>query len=471
MVALVCSERSAWHAGVSKGRRGAGQPGHSNWSRALTVELAERSAPPISWALLAGSRSGWGLTGQAESPPDPKNLNFCLSDQPTIILEVSRTSDPSQLDDASTPTKTVLWLSKGLGKGGMEQLLLNHARAADRAAFSYRAAYLVDRPHSVVDDLRDEGVPVRRLGSGRITDPRWVLDLLTELQNGEVDVLHVHSPLPGSIARVVLAVTRRRVKVVVTEHNRWDRYARLTRWVNRATFGLNDAALAVSADCRSTMPPKVQTRVRVLEHGIDADVVLRSLDQRQRVREELGIADDAIVVGTVANLREQKNYPLMLATAKQVLAEHPNVVFLAVGQGPLAASLNQRHDELGLGDLFRFLGFRSDATDVMAALDVFMLSSHHEGLPVALMEAMTLGLPIVSTEVGGIPEMVTDDREGRLVPDRSELELAQALTEVIGDAALRSRYGAQSRATALERFSAAAATAEIEDIYRELLDR
>ena len=383
-------------------------------------------------------------------------------------------SRSSQIDeprsDVEAP-KTVLWLAKGLGKGGMEQLLLNHARAGDRTAFSYRAAYLVDRPHSVVEDLRTEGVPVRRLGNGRIANPRWIRDLIAELRSGEVDILHVHSPLPGSIARVVLAVTRRRVNVMVTEHNRWDRYARPTRWVNRATFGLNDAALAVSADCRSTMPPRIQGRVRVLEHGIDADVVLKSLDQRQRVREDLGIAADAIVVGTVANLRDQKNYPLMLATAEQVLAEHPNVVFLAVGQGPLESKLNQLHDELGLGDHFRFLGFRSDATDVMAALDVFMLSSHHEGLPVALMEAMTLGLPVVSTAVGGIPEMVTDDREGRLVADGSERELIQALNEVINDTALRARYGERSRATALERFSAAAATAEVEAIYREVLER
>lgn len=85
-------------------------------------------------------------------------------------------SRSSQIDEPSsdaTAPKTVLWLAKGLGKGGMEQLLLNHARAGDRTAFSYRAAYLVDRPHSVVDDLRDEGVPVRRLGNGRIADLWW----------------------------------------------------------------------------------------------------------------------------------------------------------------------------------------------------------------------------------------------------------------------------------------------------------
>ena len=173
----------------------------------------------------------------------------------------------------------------------------------------------------------------------------------------------------------------------------------------------------------------------------------------------------------LANLREQKNYPLMLATAKSVLAEHPNVVFLAVGQGPLEERLTRLHDGLGLGDHFRFLGFRPDATDVMAALDVFMLSSHHEGLPVALMEAMTLGLPIVSTAVGGIPEMVTDGQEGRLVADGSERELTQALIEMIEDADLRARYGERSRTTALERFSAAAATAEVEAIYREVLER
>ena len=159
----------------------------------------------------------------------------------------------------------------------------------------------------------------------------------------------------------------------------------------------------------------------------------------------------------------------MLATAKRALAEHPDVVFLAVGQGPLESSLNLLHVELGLGDRFRFLGFRSDASDVMAALDVFMLSSHHEGLPVALMEAMTLGLPIVSTAVGGIPEMVTDDHEGRLVADGSERELTQALIEVIEDADLRARYGEQSRATALERFSAATATAAVEALAREVL--
>lgn len=78
----------------------------------------------------------------------------------------------------------MLWLAKGLGKGGMEQLLLNHARAGNRTAFSYRAAYLVDRPHSVVEDLRSEGVPVQRLGSGRIMDPRWIRDLLAELKDG-----------------------------------------------------------------------------------------------------------------------------------------------------------------------------------------------------------------------------------------------------------------------------------------------
>lgn len=375
----------------------------------------------------------------------------------------------SPLTTGEPPPSVILWLTKGLGQGGMEQLLLNHAGAADRSTFAYRAAYLVDRPHSVVEQLRGRDVPVRRLGPGGITNIRWIRDLLAEIDDNDVALVHVHSPLPGSIARVVLRATRRRVPVVVTEHNRWDRYERATRWVNRATFGLNARALAVSDDCRSTMPGRVRERVTVVEHGIDADRVAESLQRRDAIRAELGVGDDTIVVGTVANFRHQKNYPLLLATAKRVVDTHDNVVFVSVGQGPLEDEMRRLHGELQLGDSFRFLGFRADATDVMAAFDIFCLSSRHEGLPVALMEAMTLGRPVVATAVGGVPEMISDGSEGRVVRPDSEPALAGALEELIEDPAFREACGRQAHRTAALRFSAAAATAIVEDVYRSVL--
>ena len=127
--------------------------------------------------------------------------------------------------------------------------------------------------------------------------------------------------------------------------------------------------------------------------------------------------------------------------------EVPTARFVTVGQGPLEAEIHAEHARLGLGDRFALLGYRADATRVMAAFDVFCLASHYEGLPVAMMEALVLGLPVVATDVGGIREIVSADREALLVPPGRPDELAAALTRVLRDDALRSRLAAGAAAT------------------------
>lgn len=320
------------------------------------------------------------------------------------------------MKSAPGPRVRVLWLAKGLGQGGMERLLVTHAKFGDRDRFDYRAAYLVDRPHSVIDELLELGVPVEQLGSGNGNDPRWVADLVRLVRRERIDVVHAHSPMPAAIARVALTMATPKVRFVYTEHNRWDRYSRPTRGANRLTFRLNDAAYAVSDDCRMTVPRSLRPKVTTLIHGIDVDAVAAHAAHRDEARAELGIADGTTVVGTVANLRKQKNYPMLLDAAAKVCAERDDVLFLAVGQGPLEGELRARHAQLGLGDRFRFLGFRSDVHRIMSAFDIFCLSSDHEGLPVALMEAIALGLPVVSTAVGGVPDAVGAGDGAWLVP-------------------------------------------------------
>lgn len=324
----------------------------------------------------------------------------------------------------------VLWLAKGLGQGGMERLLVTHARFGDRERFDYRAAYLVDRPHSVVDELVDLDVPVTRLGTGNGADLRWVSDLVHLVRSENIDVVHAHSPVPASIARPVLRVATPSTRLIYTEHNRWDRYSTPTRLANMVTYPLDHQAFAVSDDCRSTIAPRLQRHVETLIHGIDVDAVAAHKSDRQVARAELGIDDGTVVVGTVANLRVQKNYPLLLEVAKRVTDEHPNVVFLSVGQGPLEAELKALHARLGLGDGFRFLGFRSDVHRVMSAFDIFCLSSDHEGLPVALMEALALDLPVVATDVGGVGDALRGDGASWLVPAGDGEALCRRLSAV-----------------------------------------
>lgn len=364
----------------------------------------------------------------------------------------------------------VLWLTKGLGPGGAERLLVEHARAANRAAFEYEAAYLLPWKHHFVDELARHGVPAHILGVESELDVRWLARLDHVVTRGRFDVVHVHSPSVAAAARPLLRTrpATRRPAIVYTEHNRWPSYKRVTRIANRLTYRLNDATIAVSEDVRASVAPSLQQGVQVVVHGIDVASVRSAQTHRNAVRAELGVSRDEVLAVTVANLRAQKNYPMLLAAAKHVVESDRSVRFVAAGQGPLEQEIAAQHAALGLGDAFRLLGYRPDATQLVAAADLFVLSSDHEGLPVSVMEALTLGVPVVATDVGGVREAVTDGREGLLVTPGSARALAEAVLRVARNAELRANFSERAALTG-RHFSARITTTRIEDVYRSVV--
>jgi glycosyltransferase involved in cell wall biosynthesis len=210
------------------------------------------------------------------------------------------------------------------------------------------------------------------------------------------------------------------------------------------TYQLDDAQFAVSEEVRASVSRRLRSRVELIVHGVQLDEVRAERSERAAVRAELGFADSDIVVGTVANYRPQKGYPDLMVAAKTTLDIEPRLRFVAVGQGPLEAEVRAEHARLGLGEHFRLLGYRDDAVRILAGCDVFILASHYEGFPVALMEALALGLPVVATAVGGIPDGLTDGQEALLVPPRQPRLLADALLRLADDEALRAAMGAAS---------------------------
>ena len=172
---------------------------------------------------------------------------------------------------------------------------------------------------------------------------------------------------------------------------------------------------------------------------------------------------------TVANLRAQKNYPGLLAAARIVTDRGLPVRFAAAGQGQLEAEVHAEHARLDLGDRFELLGYRTDTTRLIASADLYVLASHHEGLPVTVMEALALGVPVVAPAVGGLPEVV-DERSGILVSPDDPAALADAIERVATDPALRARLSEGARASG-NRFSSRHAVAELEATYRELAAR
>ena len=362
------------------------------------------------------------------------------------------TSRPAPDAHHSPPTAgpapiRVLWLVKGLGPGGAERLLTLMARHRDRTRVDVRAAYLLPHKVALVAELEAEGVPVACVGRSRLVDPRWLARLRRSLVEDPVDVVHAHSPVAAIGARLVVRSLprRRRPRLVTTDHSLWDGHVRSTRWADTATWRLDDAHVAVSRAVHASLPRGLRARTEVVLHGIDAAQVEADGRDREAVRAELGLDPDALVVGTVANLRPVKGYPDLLEAAAQVLRKLPDVRFVTIGQGPQAAAVHALHARLGLGDGVRLLGHRRDAVRVMGACDVFCLASHHEGLPVALMEALALGLPVVATGVGGVTEVVDSGREGLLVPPGRPDELAAALLEVLTDGERRQAMAAAAR--------------------------
>ncbi|MCX7620336.1 MAG: glycosyltransferase [Acidimicrobiales bacterium] len=367
----------------------------------------------------------------------------------------------------------VLWLIKGLGPGGAEQLLVNQARVHDRERFEMTAAYLVPWKNHLVGPLEAAGVPALLLDGSRDFDLRWVWRLRRHLADTPVDVVHSHSPLVAAGARLVAQTLPRakRPALMYTEHNRWPRHNRLTRLANRLTFSLDDDQIAVSDDVRDTIPSRLRTRVTTLFHGIVLDEVRAQRSNRHEVRTELGIDEKTVVIGTVANFRREKDYPNLLRAAQLALARTDvPLCFVAVGQGPLEAEVHELHRQLGLGDRFRLLGYRQDAVRMISAFDLFTLASRHEGLPVSLMEALALGVPVVATAVGGIPQAITDGAEGLIVPPRRPDLLAAAYCELAVDPGRRHTMSDAASARS-KLFDIRTATRELEERYADLAER
>lgn len=359
---------------------------------------------------------------------------------------------------------------KGLGPGGAEQLLLQAARVVDRVRFRYEIAYVRPDKTHLVPEFGAAGVPTQLLGESSAGRLGWLKELRSTMSTA--DIVHVHSPVLASAARVVARTLpgTRRPHVVTTEHNEWTSHRLPTRVANALTGPLDEHTWAVSDEVRETVWKPFRPRFEVLVHGIDPESLSAHASDREGLRRSLGIGEHEVVSLTVANLRRNKDYPTLLEAARLATEREPRLRFLSVGQGPLQTELEALHAASGLGDRFTFLGFRRDIPNLMAAADIFTLSSAHEGLPVAVMEAFAMGLPVVATAVGGVPRQVRDGVEGRVVPPGDPTRLAEALVEVARDDRIRSAMAEAARRRSSD-YDIRRAVREQERVYSALLGR
>ena len=395
---------------------------------------------------------------------------------------MSRTDTEGESEGDATPRVAhrrlrILLLIKCLGYGGAERLLVDMVRHRGRDRYDYEVAYILENEDSLVPDIVDAGVPVHSLGAGSNRDLAWMVRLYSLLRQGNFDVMHSHLPYAVGLGRVVAVAGRtpaRRPALVTTEHSLWNKMEIGIKLVNRCTAGFDDRLLVVSEAAKDSLPPSLRQRATVVIHGVEMESVTATLAQREtirlEVRQEFGLAEGELLALTVANLRVEKGHDVLLRAARQVIDEGAPVRFVVAGRGPLEGELEDERVRLRLSDRYHFAGQRSDVLRLLAAADLFVLPSRHEGLPVVLMEAAATGVPIVATAVGEIPNLWTNGLDAVLVPPEDPQALAEGILTVVRDEALRQRLAIGSLARGA-LFDVTRCVGEIEAIYDELAAR
>lgn len=282
------------------------------------------------------------------------------------------------------------------------------------------------------------------------------------------DVVHAHGY--KSDVYVYFALRKTGIPFVSTCHN-WLKggpavscYGMVDRFVLRSYA----AVIAVSDEVRG----------RLLASGVSANKIhsiRNGIDLRpfEKARSSLLVEGDAatpLTVGWIGRLSNEKGADIFLRAAARVLAQCPQTRFAIVGDGPDLAMLRALTDELKIAKNVSFMGRRSDMPAVYASLDVMVSSSRQEGLPMAILEGMASGLPLVATAVGDVPTVILDGSIGILVPSEAVDLLAEGVVKLLQNADMRSSYGAASKKRVEDEFSAEKMTANYLAVYRQVVD-
>ena len=345
----------------------------------------------------------------------------------------------------------VFHLVKGLGRGGAETLLVRTAETGE-ADLRTGYGYFLPWKDALVTELQARGCTVKCFPAATV--PAMLLQipsLISYLKLWRPDVIHCHLPWAGIVGRIVGKALG--VPVIYTEHNLQERYHRLTRLASKLTWKHQSYVIAVSDQVRDSIqrnhPHEVP--VKTVLNGIDCDQ-FQPLASTPEFRQSLEFEAEDIIVGTIAVFRKQKRLDRWLSIAKNLAGRDPRIQFLLVGDGPLRDELEGLTHRLEISHRCRFVGLHSEIRPYLAEMDVFLMTSEFEGLPVAMLEAMACGVPVVATSVGGIPEVITGDSQGLVCRCDDLVCIEEAVLTLIENNDYRQQIGRAGRERVISSF-------------------
>jgi glycosyltransferase involved in cell wall biosynthesis len=374
------------------------------------------------------------------------------------------------IDGRSKPH--VLTLTDSLGPGGAERVAVELAVRADPTRFQRSLCVTrSEAPNRTAQDrvgrLQAEGVTVLRMDRRNRADLRAWRPLIGYLRSRRVDILHAHKF--GSNVWAAVLGRLLRVPVIVAHEHTWSFEGQpLRKLVDRTIVARgSDVVIAVSEADRRRMIELVgmpANRVVLIPNGIPTPPA----EDGSAVRAELGFGQDVAILALTAVLRDQKAIDVMLQAMARLRTTQPQAQLLIVGSGD-QTRLRAEASRLGVADAVTFMGSRADVPKILAASDVGVLSSDFEGMPLAVLEYMAARLPVVATDVGGVPQIVDHGRSGLLVAPRDPAALAAAIDTVLSDRAMARSMGEAGHARQQREFSVEVMAERVYRLYDSLL--
>ena len=364
------------------------------------------------------------------------------------------------------PKIKILHIIKSLGRGGAEMLLPETLKIHDTTKFEFHYIYFLPWKDQMVQSIEDAGGKVSCLSAkNNIKLLLQYSKVVDYCKKNNIDIIHCHLPWAGFLGRLVFNITK--IPTVYTEHNMQERYHIITKKINQFTFNSQSLGLGVSEDVTNSINKNIHPSIAVktLLNGANTDTFRRNIELGRETKISLGIPKDALVIGNVAVFRFQKRIVEWLQILKKITDKNPNVYGIIVGAGPLEEEIAQELKRLGLENRVKFTGLQTNVKPYFSAMDIFMMSSSFEGLPIALLEAMSMECAIVSTDAGGIKEVIRNKQDGLICEVDEWTKLSDLCQILIDEPEKLYHYKRAARERAVNSFSLNKMVNSLEEIY------
>ena len=366
----------------------------------------------------------------------------------------------------------VAFINYSLDIGGIETLILEIGKRLNRDIFD-PSVFIFRKDGKLRSEFAKWNIPVIEIRKNGGFDWFLPLRLSRALKQHSVDIVHTHNPanwLYGGIAARLAGFP-----LVHTEHTTCDYHNyHVRRWklIERILARFTDVISAVSESVKDYMVNIVHispSKLKVVHNAVNLEDFNIQID-RALLKRQLKLKKKDIVIGNIARFYENKDQQTLLRALKIVLDDYKNVFLLLAGDGPLKEKMQDLAKDLKINKQVQFLGNRRDIPNLLKIMDIFVLSSKREGLPIVLLEAMASGVPVVATNVDGNGELVTHNETGMLVLPNNPKALAEVIIQLLKDKARMKKIGINGKNRVEKEFTFATMVRTYEDIYKSLVN-